>query len=283
MKIVWEKFKKTVEHYKLVESADRVLLAVSGGPDSVCLLHLFERLKRVLLKDIKLYIAYIDHGLRPRDVRREKNLIVKYGDRFNIPVKIEKIKIPKRTKQGIEATARKLRYKALLKIAGLYKCNKLATGHNLNDQAETVILNLVRSRSEEGITGMPLIRPLDANGRVKLFRPLMKILREEIMGYIKGQNLKYSIDVTNTSEKFTRNYIRRKIMPLLKKLNPQICEHLDNLARWSSWQKSLALDLSKNLKYNKHSQYKILRSNLMDFTEREDYSYLIKKIADGEM
>ncbi|MFN3967030.1 MAG: tRNA lysidine(34) synthetase TilS [Endomicrobiia bacterium] len=277
-KIIWEKFLKTVKKNNLILPNDRILCAVSAGPDSISLTHLLIRLKKILNFDLGL--AYINHQLRPKkQIKKEIKLVKKIAEEFNLPYFIEEIRI-KKTGLGLEAFARKLRYKALQKIAEKNHFNKIATGHTLNDQAESVLLNLIRSRNLDGITGIPLFRPTE-NKKIKIIRPLLEIKKEELIKYLKENKIKYCFDISNLDTSISRNLIRRKILPLMEKINPSVQEHLSEFAKFSYYKHqyieknikrifkrtahtvkekkdTISLDLLKFLRYNIYLQRKIL-------------------------
>lgn len=296
--IVWEKFKKSLDKYHFVNPGDSVLVACSGGPDSMCMLDLFCRLRKVRGDNIDIFMAYVDHGLRPKEVKREIELLKNTANRLNLLFSVEKIKIDRNKRgSGLEALARRLRYRALVRVARKYRCNKITTGHNLDDQAETVLFNLLRSTGETGLFGMPAVRQIDS--RIQLVRPLLGVPRMEIEDYLNEHHIKFCKDSTNLSKLFTRNRIRSELVPILKKFNPGISEHLGNLAYWAETRekyfdgmvkklekqcvvkktkKIVLLDLSKIIKYNKYLQYKFFRYVLLNFVKRKTYSKLIEEI-----
>ncbi|MFH2071092.1 MAG: tRNA lysidine(34) synthetase TilS [Elusimicrobiota bacterium] len=305
--IVWEKFKKTVLGDRMIQPHDRVLIAVSGGPDSVCLLHLFCRLKKIM--DIDISAAYINHKLRPEDeIKKEIGKIKSTTSLHGVPLYVKNLKPPAK-KSNLEKWARDARYKALLSIALSGGYEKIAMGHNQNDQAETVLLSIIRSTGEDGIPGIPASRVLTAprtahaprtphsRKKITLVRPLINITRKEITGYLREKDLPYSSDSTNLDTAITRNFLRLKVMPLLESRNPSITQHLSNLAVWSesingyfenltrralssilissgkqAGKNYVALDLLKFLRYNKCLRYRLMKSILMMTPAITNYS-----------
>src|SRR3989339_1035815 len=168
-KLLFEKFLTNIRENKLISPTDRVLAAVSCGPDSVCMLNLLCTLRKKLGFD--LGIAYVNHNLRPSEVKNELKFITKTGTDLRLPVYIRSVKI-RRTGAGIEAQARKLRYNSLSEIAAANNYNIIATGHTLDDLAETVLLNIARSTCEEGVGSIPVKRALDGAG-ITVVRPLL--------------------------------------------------------------------------------------------------------------
>lgn len=273
-KIVWEKFLNTVKKNNLILPNDRILCAVSAGPDSVSLTHLLIKLKKIL--NFELGLVYINHKLRPqKQIEKEIKLVKTIAEKFSLPYFVEEIEI-KKTRLGLEAQARKLRYQALQKIAQKHKFNKIATGHTLNDQAESVILNLIRSRNIDGIAGIPVIRTAE-NEKIKIIRPLLEIRKEELVKYLKENRINYCFDNSNLNLAFSRNLIRKKIIPLMEKINPSVQKHLSDFAKFSYYRQkfleenlkkifkeiemhknSVSLDLLKFLRYNIYLQRKLL-------------------------
>jgi tRNA(Ile)-lysidine synthase len=225
----WEKFKGFIKNNKLVEPGDRVLLAVSGGPDSVCLAHLFWRLKKSL--PLELLIVNMDHGLR-RESSRESGKVEKLGKKLGIPALLRKIKVREAADAdgiSLETAGRNLRYKTLFSIAKEKGFNKIATGHTANDNAETVLMWLMRGTGTEGLSGIPVVRTGEAG--IQVLRPMLPVTREEIISYLKRQKIGFSIDRSNLKLDFTRNRIRHEVLPVLKRFNPKLVEHIFNLSR----------------------------------------------------
>lgn len=225
----WEKFRSFVSENNLVSAGDRVILAVSGGPDSVCLAHLFWRLKKTL--PLELMIVNMDHGLR-KESSRESRKVEALGKKLGIPVIVRGIKVRQASgpgKDSLETAGRNLRYELLFKLAKQTGFNKIATGHNANDNAETVLMWLIRGAGTDGLSGIPAAR--SGRGPARIIRPILSVTREEIMSYIRAQKLPYSTDSSNLTLDFTRNRIRHKVVPLLEGFNPRLVEHIFNLSR----------------------------------------------------
>ncbi len=226
---VWEKFKRFTASERMLRPGSRVLLAVSGGPDSVCLAHLFYRLKKNA--GVEPVIVHFDHGLRKaagRDARHVELL----GERLGIPVVTEKIPVRAYARGNgvsLETAGRTLRYEGMARIARSRRCGLVATGHNANDNTETVLMWLIRGTGPEGLAGIPASRQMEKG--IKLIRPLLSSTRAEIEAYIRRQGLTYVIDRSNFSPDFTRNRIRHKVVPLLETFNTRLVEHLFNFSR----------------------------------------------------
>jgi len=214
---------------KLTLPEDRILVAISGGPDSVALGHyLFQQSVR---RAFTVFFAHIHHGLRgaaaDRDAAFARDLAKKWG------IACATLRIPVARKavaenRSLEDAARSLRYRALAAHARKLGCAKVAVGHHLDDQAETVLLHILRGTKAKGLAGMPVRRPLAAG--VELLRPFLAISREDVLSYLAAYRLPYRIDKSNSQDRFTRNWIRRRVLPLLASRNPKIREHLARIA-----------------------------------------------------
>ena len=212
----------------LLKPGDRVLAAVSGGPDSVCLAHFIKKLSE--RRPIRLRLVHFDHGLRAGS-KRDARFVQALGDRLGAPVTIERLAVratARREGRTIEEAGRTLRYRALARLARRTRCNKVATGHQLDDQAEQLLLHLLRGASLKGLAGIPRRRPL-APG-VEVVRPLLGLTRREVLDYLAYHRLSYRSDPTNRSTKFLRNWVRSRLLPLFASKNPQVRERLAALA-----------------------------------------------------
>jgi len=202
---------ETIAEYGLIAEGDNVLAAFSGGPDSVAMLYILHQLQSE--PEFSLAAVYVNHRLRPRAAKKEARFCEAFCGRYDIPFSVEEVDIPKlsRTdKTGIEETARAYRYRTLNRLAEEKGYTKIAVGHHRNDRAETILFNLSRGASRHGLTGMP-------PRRGKIIRPLYDIGRREIADFLEENGLEYMIDRSNLSRKFTRNRIRRKVIPVLER------------------------------------------------------------------
>lgn len=215
------KIKKAINRYSMNEIYDGVILGFSGGADSSAILH-------YLSKHTKNIIAvHINHMIRGNEALRDeffcKTICQKYGVKF-LSYRVDIPKLAKESRQGIEETARKERYKIfkrLMQEQPEYKC--IVTAHNANDNAETILFNLTRGSGTNGIAG---IKPnLDG-----VYRPLIYCTKQEILEYCEKNSISYVTDSTNEDIDYTRNYIRHEIVPMLEKLNPAF---IDSCTRMS--------------------------------------------------
>lgn len=218
------KVKKTIAKYNLLEKGEGVIIAHSGGPDSTALLIILAEIARAM--DLTLIIAHFNHGLRGRasdaDERFSRNLAKKMGLSFSTG-KMN----GKSTKKGVspEDFYRRQRYDFLEKVAKDYHAQKIAVGHNMNDQAETVLLNILRGSGLEGLKGFLPKR----DGRI--IRPLMEISRQEIILFLKERGIAYRKDKTNENDVYVRNRVRSELIPYLtENYNPQMEANLAQMA-----------------------------------------------------
>ncbi|MBQ4178866.1 MAG: tRNA lysidine(34) synthetase TilS, partial [Elusimicrobia bacterium] len=226
--LIWEKFKKNIIDNKLVVSGDKILLAVSGGADSMVMASLFSMLTKIL--NIELVVVNFNHNLRKESVKEAK-IVEEYISSLNIKCVLKNLNTKEYAKKNnisVETAGRQLRYLGLEEVAKKYKCNKIATAHNMNDNAETVIMWLLRGTGSEGLTGIPMIRKINKN--LSVIRPLLPISRDLIDDYAKKKQIVFCTDKTNFKCDYTRNKIRLNLIPQLKQINPSVVEHIYNLS-----------------------------------------------------
>ncbi|MEO0084068.1 MAG: tRNA lysidine(34) synthetase TilS [candidate division WOR-3 bacterium] len=284
----------------MLKNGDKVLVGFSGGPDSMALLHSLIQLKDKL--GIKLYALHINHQLRGKLADKDEQFARSTANSFQIPFKSIRINVTKyaqKHKMSIEESARVLRYEYFDKVAKKLKCNKIAIGHNANDNAETVLLNLVRGSGLSGLSGIPPVRD-------NIIRPLIEISRQEIINYLKEQRLKYCQDLTNIELGYRRNYIRHKVMPKLLKINPsfietvmrtsqiirdinqdigQNAENAKNEVIIKQTKSQIIIDIKKFVKYNIIIKREILRTLVpkMTFSQIEGILSLIEKPSGSQL
>lgn len=214
---------------RLVGRGDAVLVGLSGGADSVCLLHFLRYLAGE--KHFLLAAVHVNHGLRGKDAAADqlfcKNLCRELDIEF-LTQKTDAKKVAEKLDLSPEHGARKARYDAFVKSARKWGANKLALGHQLDDQAETVLLNLLRGTKAKGLAGIPVRRALSKD--LEIVRPLLCVTRAETEEYLKNNGLTYVTDRTNFDDAFTRNWVRAQLLPLLAVKQPQIKKHLALLA-----------------------------------------------------
>ncbi len=223
-----ERTLKTIRNYDMISPGDVVLAAVSGGPDSVFLLHLLTCLKNKLkLKEI--IVANLDHGLRGKESAGDSLFVKKYSAKIGLKYIHKKINLKNaRAKDlSIEERAREARYKFFNEAAKKSGANVIATGHTLDDQAETVLMRFIKGASLKGMTG---ISPAREWNSLKIVRPLIELEKSEIIRYLDAAGIAYRIDRTNAEPIYFRNIVRKEVMPFLEKYNPRLKRALFNLA-----------------------------------------------------
>lgn len=220
-----EEVLKTIETYNLIEKNDKIVIGVSGGPDSICLLHVLYGLKEKL--GIEIVVAHVNHMLRDvADLETEyvQNFCKKLGIECYVK-KADILEISKTQKKGTEEVGRQVRYDFFDEVAKKTNSNKIATAHNSNDRAETVILNILRG---SGLSGLKGIEPIRDN---KYIRPLINTDRQDIENYCNDNKLEPKYDKTNNENIYTRNKVRNTVIPYIKKeFNPNIIKTINRLS-----------------------------------------------------
>lgn len=223
-----------IREYGLVSGNEKVLTAVSGGPDSVCLVHILNNIKKTL--GIDLHIAHLDHGLRGTESEAEANYVAALASELGLPVTIGKADAnawSKQNKMSLEEAAREVRYRFLEETARKTGATRVAVGHTRDDQVETTLMHFMRGSGLQGLRGLRPAAPLPYAGREQgawVIRPLLQITRCETSAYCDQNCLKPCVDSSNTDIRFLRNRIRLELIPLLRQYNPEIDEAIVRLA-----------------------------------------------------
>jgi tRNA(Ile)-lysidine synthase len=222
-----DKVRQTIRQYKLINKAEKIVIGVSGGPDSLALLYVLKALQKEWRA--ALHIAHLNHMLRGRESQGDAEFVVRLAQKLNIPVTMRKINLAG-LKQGgsAEEIARKARLEFLFAVARKNKAHKIALGHNSDDQAETVLMRVIRG---SGLLGLSGILPKRKINNFIIIRPLIEIPRREITNFLKAKKIKPRIDATNSEEIYFRNRIRHKLLPELRRYNPNIRQVLANTAQ----------------------------------------------------
>ena len=223
------KVRKTIEDNGLIKKGDKVLVAVSGGPDSVALLHILAELSGRY--DIELAVAHLNHMLRGKEADRDARFVRKMADDLSLPFIIEEVNvknIAKARKMSIEEAAREARYDFYSRAAAKFGAARIATGHTLDDQAETILMRLLKGSGSLGLSGIPYKRK---SGNILVIRPLLDVTRKTIDKYLKKNRVTACIDATNLNIVYFRNKIRNILIPILEKdFNPKIKYVLASMA-----------------------------------------------------
>lgn len=207
-----EQVKRTIDRYHLLDKGDRLIVGVSAGVDSMVLLHLLNTYRQEF--DLSLIVAHINHGLRPKESEKEAELVQKESERLGLTFEYGQFNVKEFQKVGgisLQDAARKIRFHFFNVLLQKYNANKIALGHNADDQVETVLLRLMRGSGLKGLKGMLPIR----EGRV--IRPLLEVWRREIESFAEEMKIPYLLDSSNLKKNYLRNRLRLTLIPLIEK------------------------------------------------------------------
>lgn len=238
----------------LWEKGSKIILGVSGGPDSACLLDVLSKLAKKY--DFKLYIAHVNYNLRGQDSKKDELFVRELGKKYGIKVNVL---LPKKNKikGNLENNLRKIRYDYFETIRKKIKFDIVAVAHNQDDQAETVLMRVIRG---SGLNGLSSMKAKSEN----IIRPMLKISRQEILDYLKKNKLRHRTDKSNADKKFTRNAIRHNLMPYLEKnFNRSIKKTL------SQWSFSVADDYAFINKNAERFVNNICKSKYVNFSAKK--------------
>jgi tRNA(Ile)-lysidine synthase len=221
-----------IKNNELFSSESKVLLAISGGADSIALLHVIYALKTQDVLHVDVHCAHINHQLRVKQADKDENFVTRLVAGLNLTITTKRINVYQfacENKLSIETAARNLRIESLLDIAKANSCDCIATGHQQNDNAETIIHRLLRGTGYRGLAGIWPERKF--NNGTKFVRPLLCVTRDEIIRYLQQKEISWCEDYTNVDCKFTRNFIRNQLLPALQKeSNSSLTEQLSDLS-----------------------------------------------------
>jgi len=241
--------RRTIEEYDLLVPGDRVVVGVSGGPDSLCLLHVLMHLREAY--SLQLHVAHLHHGARGADADADAEIVAALATGWGLPVTVERRDVPalaRAHRLAFEETARRVRYAFLARVAEEAGALKIAVGHNADDQAETVLMHFLRGAGPAGLRGMlpttPLadyrllapLRPRSASGEENLvsdlhiIRPLLQVPRRKIERYCASEGLTPRFDRSNLDTTYFRNRLRHELLPTLETYNPNIRARLCHTA-----------------------------------------------------
>ncbi|OVE78248.1 tRNA lysidine(34) synthetase TilS [bacterium F11] len=198
------------QHSRVFKRRTSLLLACSGGPDSVALVYGLKEIEPTLT--FRIHLGHVNHGLRKKESEKDAKFVRSLAKKMDWPVHLEKIKIRTKDAGNLEEKARLKRYEILTQMAKKHKCGAILTGHNRDDQVETILMNLSRGSGGQGLRGMLPLREMAH--RLFLARPLLNISKKEIARYLGEKRASYRVDKTNDNQHFLRNWFRRTLIPL---------------------------------------------------------------------
>lgn len=214
---------KSIENYKLIENGDTIIVGASGGPDSQFMIYMLNSLKSQI--DFEIILAHLNH-LHRKEARNDENLVRKTAEELNLKFFTRARSMDdyaKKLKLSSEDAGRRLRYEFFNDLAKEYKNPKIAVAHNKDDQAETVLMRIIRGTGLDGLKAMDY-----KSGNI--IRPILDIKKSEIIAYIDFKKIPYAIDHTNFENDYTRNKIRLDIIPKLEEINPRVVDQIYSLS-----------------------------------------------------
>jgi len=242
---VYQRVQDTIQAHGLLDPGEPVVVGVSGGPDSLCLLHVLRRLREA--HRVQLHVAHLNHGTRGRASRADAEFVAGVAEDWKLPVTVEKQDVPRLAKEhglAFEEAARRVRYAFLAQVAATIGAKKIAVGHNADDQAETVLMHFLRGSGLAGLRGMlplapladyrllePFLEwPIPSHQLPALIRPLLDVPRADIEAYCARHDLMPRFDRSNLDTTHFRNRLRHELLPELETYNPNIREILCHTA-----------------------------------------------------
>ena len=223
---------ETIKKYQLIEKEDKLVIGVSGGPDSMALLHILLTLQeKEQIPSCTLLVAHVNHMLR-KEADEETAYVEEFCRLHQIPCFVKRAKVEElaqKAKMGTEEMGRNIRYQFFEEVRQKEKAQKIVTAHHANDNAETVLMNILRGSGTAGLRGIEPIRKNEKN--VVFVRPLLNCTKEEIYEYCKEKKLQPKIDKSNQENVYNRNKVRNILIPFLEKeWNPNIVATLNRLS-----------------------------------------------------
>ena len=217
-----------IRKHQLVSDGEKLVVAVSGGADSVCLLHILVGLQKEL--KVKLHLAHLNHQLRELESEADADYVADLARKLGIPATVEQEDVNGYRQQqrlSLEEAAREVRYRFLAGVAGAAGAEAVAVGHTRDDHVETILMHLIRGSGTRGLRGLqPSTRWPSKAGKLKVIRPLLEVSRQQTEGYCRKLGITPRQDVSNLSLSPLRNRIRQQLLPLLQSYNPGIIEAL---------------------------------------------------------
>ena len=231
--MILKQTKEYILQNKMIQPGSCVIAALSGGADSVCMLLLLKKLSREL--DFTLEAVHVEHGIRGEESRKDAEFAMNLCKKLDITCHMHPVDVPvyaKRTGLGLEEAARILRYAAFEEEAGKHKADgqtvSVAVAHHQEDNAETVIFQMLRGSGVKGLTG---IHPVSGKNSVTYIRPLLFASRADIEAYLKENGQEFVTDATNSDTAYSRNRLRHDVFPIFAQINDRAVEHINESAR----------------------------------------------------
>jgi tRNA(Ile)-lysidine synthase len=219
-----ERALRFIRENNLAQAGELLIIGVSGGPDSVCLLNILNALKNEL--NIRLHVAHLNHQLRGAESQADAAFVARLADKLNIPATIESRNVTAYQKEkhlSLEEAAREVRYTFFAELAAKLGTKKVAVGHTASDQVETVLMHLIRGSGTRGLTGLQPETALRPSGNpLTVIRPILVLSRAETEAYCRTHGLTWRTDSSNLLPETMRNRIRLELLPFLRKYNPEI-------------------------------------------------------------
>jgi len=235
----------------LLAQGDRVVVGVSGGPDSMALLHGLVALGRDGGFGLELHVAHLNHKIRGADADADAEFVAEAARRLGLPCTVHAEDIPalaRSENRGLEEVARRQRYRFFERVCLQVGSNIVAVGHQADDHAETILHRIVRGTGLRGLGGIRPQRPLHADSQVRLVRPLLGFRHSELVAFLAAEGIAYRLDRTNLDVRQTRSRIRTQILPrLAAELNPQVVEALVRLGEQARWVQEYLSDTASRL------------------------------------
>ncbi len=232
-------FAEQLDRNQLLKTGDPVVAAVSGGADSMALLHLLAAFSKTLEQPLRMIVAHLNHGLRGHESDADAEFVQKSARQLGLDCVVDHRDIAALSASrgsGIEETSRHERYAFFERVCLLRGASTVAVAHHADDQAETVLHRVVRGTGLRGLAGMPMMRPLTVGSTIRLIRPLLPFTRSTLREYLASQQIAFREDRTNADHEPLRNRIRHAVLPLLEQqLNPQVRGALLRLAEQARW------------------------------------------------
>jgi tRNA(Ile)-lysidine synthase len=228
----------TIDACDLIRPEETVLCAVSGGADSVAMLHILAELEKLQQQKWKLHVAHVNHGLRGKEADDDEKFVKKTAKELGLPFSsksVDVLQVRTTDKLSVEEAARKLRHEALKKLAVDVGARKIALAHTLDDQSETIMHRIIRGAGLRGLRGMGPIRLVSKKHELFLIRPLLEMERTEVRTYLTERTLEWREDASNLDRTFMRNRLRHDLLPMIERdFNPRFKYALVKLGQTAS-------------------------------------------------